>query len=508
MIDQATRSDSMLKPDARKQGFPTARDWRRGIGLALLVTIQVVSAVRAATPGPGPAPELIAAAAYRDDDGPSPFLAPPGRDDDFPLPPAFSTQRQPAASTQRQPEANEPRRPAASEPRQPAIDSPRPREFGATLLPGVDEQQQSGPAPPRTAPRQRPSDLADFSLRSETRTLGGAGGQGSISPYMIGDFFISGGQVFVGNPNGNSKSILAELPTGGGTRRVKISEDNSPIPRDRVFFNFNHFENAIPVPDPNRHDLSVERYTPGFEKTFFDGLGSIELRVPFALTQNPDINTPTPGADRATVFGNMTTTFKLLLSRTDDMALAAGFGLNLPTGPNVRLSINNIPTLEVRNQAVHIMPYIGALLTPDDMFFVQAYVQVDVDANGYPVETPTGNAGVLNDQTLLYTDISFGCWLYKNPDAYYVTGIAPIFEFHYTTTLQDADIVRTAALAGAGAGVGNVLNRIDVLNVTAGTQIMIGPKSALSIAGVFPIGRREANRQFDAEVEVHFNRFF
>jgi hypothetical protein len=37
--------------------------------------------------------------------------------------------------------------------------------------------------------------------------------------------------------------VLADL--AGGDRRFKISENNSPFPQDRIFFNYHHFHNAV-----------------------------------------------------------------------------------------------------------------------------------------------------------------------------------------------------------------------------------------------------------------------
>ena len=72
----------------------------------------------------------------------------------------------------------------------------------------------------------------------------------------------------------------------GGDRRVKVAENNSAIPQDRILFNYNHFHNAI---ERNRRDLvgpvvsdgqfDVDRCTFGIEKTFLDGLWSVEIRM-------------------------------------------------------------------------------------------------------------------------------------------------------------------------------------------------------------------------------------
>ena len=55
---------------------------------------------------------------------------------------------------------------------------------------------------------------------------------------------------------------------------MKIGDDTSPLPVDRVFFDYNHFHNALLT--ANGQDISLNRYTFGLEKTYFDGMTSVE----------------------------------------------------------------------------------------------------------------------------------------------------------------------------------------------------------------------------------------
>ena len=394
---------------------------------------------------------------------------------------------------------------------------------GATISPNYDEpwiepagyqdttqnQSPTTTQQPNT-PRRPVAPSNQFATNSANRTLGGAGGPGPKSTYMMGDFFFSNGQLFVPNPQGIGKDIIiGELPGSGGSRRVKISENNSPIPRDRVFFNYNHFHNAIRVRSNTPYDMNVDRYTPGFEKTFWDGMASVELRTPIAISQNPDLNLLSVGPDRETMFGNMTVATKLLLWQDDLDAVAVGMGINLPTGPDTRIlqANNQPPALTIFNESVHLMPYIGVLRTPTDRTFIHAYVQVDVDANGNGVFDQFGNkGGDLNDQTLFYADLAMGYWMYRAPEAYLVTGIAPTIEFHYTTSLNDADILTGGVLGPFGMG--NTFNRVDVANATLATQFYFGSRNILTVGAVLPLSQTESERQFDAEVVFQFNRFY
>ena len=97
---------------------------------------------------------------------------------------------------------------------------------------------------------------------------------------MIGDFF--GAARFRRGLLGRVQN--ASVGIDGGDRRFKIDEDESPVLADRVFFDYNHFQN--PVVDINGNSRNLELFTFGVEKTFRDGLWSVELRVPVSSDYN------------------------------------------------------------------------------------------------------------------------------------------------------------------------------------------------------------------------------
>ena len=392
-------------------------------------------------------------------------------------------------------------------PRQPST-RPQPRR---PAVPPVPTPPVPTPRPPQPAPAPSAASTSDFALEGATQSLGGAGAPNSVSPYMVGDFFSSGGQFFFPSESQGARDlVVGEIPNAGGSLRVKISDNNSPMPRDRIFYSYNHFANALPLFEQFAMTgaMDVDRHVPGFEKTFWDGLASFELRTPVAYTQNSRVFLNGVGPAKNTEFGNIAAAFKFLLWQNDELAIAAGTGVNVPSADDAQLYQTGDRLLTVKNEAVHIMPYVGFLWRPTNLTYIQSFVQVDVDANGNPVIDDSGvQAGVLNDQTLLYFDISAGFWLFYNPEASFLTGITPMAEFHYTTTLQDADIVIASTSAGT-IGLGNVFNQLSIPNVTVGTHFWIGPNSVFTVAAAFPLADREYNRQFDAEVIAQFNRFF
>ena len=75
----------------------------------------------------------------------------------------------------------------------------------------------------------------------------------------------------------------------------KIAEDESPWPRNRVYFNLNSYSNV-----PGTDDLT--RLLVGLEKTFLDRQASITLRLPVWMVNMEPTIVPAPipfGADEA-----------------------------------------------------------------------------------------------------------------------------------------------------------------------------------------------------------------
>src|SRR5437763_15931806 len=87
------------------------------------------------------------------------------------------------------------------------------------------------------------------------------------------------------------------LPLAGGSRIGKISENDSPIPRDRIFFSYNHYQNVFQISEtpinppapPIIRQQPLDRYTLGAEKTFLDGWTSVEVRMPLMGTLNSQL---------------------------------------------------------------------------------------------------------------------------------------------------------------------------------------------------------------------------
>ena len=80
-------------------------------------------------------------------------------------------------------------------------------------------------------------------------------------PNMFGDL-AGATSTFVGETGASgATSGTFTLPiAGGGSRIGKISENDSPIPRDRVFFSYNHFQNVFQLSETPVHACPGRRY--------------------------------------------------------------------------------------------------------------------------------------------------------------------------------------------------------------------------------------------------------
>jgi hypothetical protein len=294
-------------------------------------------------------------------------------------------------------------------------------------------------------------------------------------------------------------SVCVPHPGNGGVvGRTKISENTSPFPQDRVLFSYSYFDHA-PL---NAAGVHVQRFTPGFEKTFFDGMSSLEVKVPMALTLNSDINPDSADNTGHAEFGNLVLTSKLLLLDRDSWGVSAGMTLALPTADDIRVAIpgmQGMPLVRIRNESVLLGPFLGWRWLPNDQFFAQAFLQYDFDVSGSPVAVNSAMTGLLPAGTMhatafQYLDIGVGYWLFRD--------IALTGELHWNASLGGSDSVQSANFTVGSSGGG-----VDVVNAVAGVHTVLAKNTTLTTAIAVPIGG-DRDQQFDAELRVMFNQFF
>lgn len=326
----------------------------------------------------------------------------------------------------------------------------------------------------------------------------------SRAPDMFGDSFIpltATISAFTRNTTtSGSRETVLDLPLAGGSRRFK-NEHSRAMPTDRVFGTYHHFQNALEAtsltPGFRSTDANVDRFTLGVEKTFADGNASIEFRMPLSV---PVSLSSQDAMYRTNAVGDLVVTLKGLLYSDESQAVALGLAINTPTGNDLHVSLpnsgNNGAELTVSNNAVHLIPFLAYQAAPTDDFFFNSFLQIDTPANDNSIQVRnlgpnTVDHRKLTDQTLLYLDTSFGYWMFRDPEAEFLTGLAGLLELHYTTALNSADIVTDRnQIVTFGANSGS----LDAINMTFALHTEIARSTIVRAGYVTPL--RDGNHRF------------
>lgn len=350
----------------------------------------------------------------------------------------------------------------------------------------------------------------------------------SRSPSMLGDTFTPPLQLITQIQGDNRQNLVSitQLPAAGGAAHIKISENNRPIPVDRIFVNYNHFHNAArsdvfstggSTPEFITQRQSVDRYTVGFEKTILDGSASVEFRLP--LSNYPELNSVNAGSSGQDVItstgtaGNLSVITKFLLVDADDYLFSGGLGVETPTGADS--SFRNSQSLFVtENEAVLLHPFV-AMMFDGDSRSVSSFLQLDIPLNGNTFSSHNldgigslGRIGSLQSQTILHWDTTFSQWLFRNDSDSLVTGVAALAEFHLVSALdsprqiaavQDGSGAPTDVLLSSSAG------QFLATYITTGVHLELARNFAIRIGSVFPLASG-VDRFFDAEINVQLER--
>ena len=240
------------------------------------------------------------------------------------------------------------------------------------------------------APQPTPAPRSNF-LASE---IGTASSPLSSAPFMIGDAFggIGGSDIIISGPGG-TQGI-----NGGGsldvTGRLKLVENFSPMPRDRVFFDYNYFDD---VPLVLNNDASINRYVPAFEKTFLDGWASIEMRAPVANTLNSTLSGSTPNSARPGSSATCSYRSRPCSGAPTRSLCPAAWRMSVPTGPSITLV--NFPQvalnqLQIQNRAVYFQPFLSYLWTPNERFHTQSAAELRVRQRRQRGDDPVRRAAI------------------------------------------------------------------------------------------------------------------
>jgi hypothetical protein len=354
---------------------------------------------------------------------------------------------------------------------------------GAEVTPGAGATTPSAPV---AGAESLGSDLfADAVATGAPGFGGGLGASSEIFP-MIGDMspfrFQSAGssRLPAPPPPPGPRGAALFYPT---VRNIKISENQSPRPQDRIFFDFNYYNNVnAAVNRAERTPISnmmAYTYLFGFEKTFDSGRGSIGLRLPLnsltASADNPSLSTPT-----STALGNLNIFTKYILKQNVETGslISAGLAISPQTATS---RFAGAPYVNPLN-TTYIQPFIGYIWN-FDRFYLQGFSGFDF---------PVNNA----DVSLMYNDIGVGYWLYRNSDrSRFLTAIAPTFEVHVNSPLNHRNPFNGFDPAASA----------NTTNLTYGLNFLFRGRAVLTAALVTPVS---SPKPFDAEFALLFNFYF
>lgn len=323
------------------------------------------------------------------------------------------------------------------------------------------------------------------------------------------DVFLDDARFFKG---GFAPEQRVSLPRGGSMiSQHKIAEGNSPMPRDRVFFQYNQFQS---VPGTVGRG-NVSRFVPGFERTLNDSWTSVEVRMPFAGTFDSTqtlTETASLAGGSAAEIGNLAFALKQLLYSGDGLGFSAGLSLELPTADDTQINTSAF-TITRSAESVTVAPYLGLVSVPTDRLFFQGFCQVQFDTNGESVEfrdrfREESLSGRLQESSILYADLQGGYWLYRaeaESARSSLTGVAGLLELHLNQTLQGTDAVR-ADLNGVPLAFGTAGSSYGLANLTSGVTAEFNGQTNLTMAVVLPL--TAGDRVFDSEFHLGLNHAF
>lgn len=244
---------------------------------------------------------------------------------------------------------------------------------------------------------------------------------------------------------------------------VKIADNESPRPQDRVFGTYNYYDNTF------KSGVNLHREMVGFEKTLLDGNASIGMRLPFFQTGGN-------GPEDSDI-GDLTVILKyaILNDRECGDVLSGGLAITAPTGPGFALFGN-----EGDLHSTLLQPWVGGIKNMGDLY-VHGFSSIVI---------PTDD----RDVVYLFNDIGVGYFLYRATDCdRLITAIVPTFETHISTPLNHRGSDH------------DPIPGIDIVDLTFGTTLGIGQRSTLALGVVTPV---TGPKPFDVEALVQFNYRF
>jgi hypothetical protein len=296
-------------------------------------------------------------------------------------------------------------------------------------------------------------------------------------PYMLGDF------------------SRVSIPLASD---IKIAEGESPRPLDRVYYNFYYYNNVDKMvfsnPAEPVHGVDLYNHVFGLEKTFFDGLVSLGLRVPFhTLDAQAKEFTATPflpGVSSVvgpggpgftdTQFGNISVVAKVLLleDRSTGSLISAGTVVTFPTG-------SSEDVLTGSSFFTFVQPF-GAFIWKRGDFFVQGFISAAL-----PISR--------EQAVVLFNDLGVGYFAYRDAGcSRWLRAVVPTLELHINTPLRQPEVVEQ--FEGLDS-----LRLVDTVDLTLGTTLEFGDRATLGLGMITPL---TGPRPFDIGALAQLNYRF
>jgi len=297
----------------------------------------------------------------------------------------------------------------------------------------------------------------------QARAGGSTGSQ--FNPAMFGDIlalkFLRGTTI-----RGAGSSTFSATQIITSTAAIKVSDNESPRPQDRVYFSFHYFDGVRLLDTTNPVNFSVTRQTLGFEKTFLDGNASFGLRVPFQQLQGD------PSGTFNSEFGDLTITTKFAWINNYDTGnvFSTGLLITLPTGEHpTQLEDAGI------SRNVILQPW-GGWIYNADRFYAMGF-------HSFLVPTDP------QDLSFLANDLSAGVWLMRDRYDRFLRGVAFQTEVHVLTPLDHRSPYDT-------------VYGVDQVTLTNGFNWLLGRACYLNTAVAIPVA---GPRIYDYEGIVQLN---
>jgi hypothetical protein len=341
------------------------------------------------------------------------------------------------------------------------------------------EERRPEERPPEQQPPEQQQPEQNAPSADTGQGLAGAGGELASTSNVLGDQLGLPPIIFLPQARGRAPIPVA-VPS---VRSFKIAEDESARPQDRVYFDFNYFNNVNRSVNERLgspfHNIEVYRETFGLEKTFLNGDASVGLRLPLNTVTAESTIDGLPGTDHTDI-GDLSIIGKYVFWRdcSSGSLLSAGLAVTTPTGPD-RFANSDV-FFPVHTTV--LTPYLGFYFR-SDRWYTQGFVSIDV-----PVEN--------KDVTIFHTDVQVGYVLYRNTctDAF-LTAILPHFEVHVNDPLNHRGAFNAADPVGTP----------DWVDLTTGVTFEFSKASTLAVGFVTPV---TGPKPYDFEILAQLNYRF